>query len=112
MNFKLSNTILDEIHKITKNNVEVVSGTATLDPNVPTTKLMATSSYDVYLPNGPLGQQKVVTTTNGNGNIRVFFNNGYSGVSDDITLYDQGDMVIFWASVEGWHYRSYIYENL
>lgn len=111
MSFKLSNIILDEIHKITQNNVEVVTGSTTLDPNVPTTKLIATSNYDVYLPNGKIGQQKVITTSGGNGNITINFNNGFrNSGSNSVTLYDSGDMAVLWASVNGWHYQSYIYD--
>jgi len=111
MSFKVSNIILDEIQKTTSNQVEVVSGTATLDPSIPTTKLNATSSYIVYLPNGKIGQQKIITTVGGNGNVTINFNSGYRNTGPQtLTLYDEGDMGIFWASVKGWHHQSYIYD--
>jgi hypothetical protein len=109
MSFKVSNIILDEIHKSTANQVEVVSGTATLDPSVPTTKINATSSYQLYLPKGKVGQQKIITIVDGSSSVTINYNNGYSsGVPSDITLSTRGDMLIMWASVNGWHYRSYI----
>jgi hypothetical protein len=111
MSFKLSNIILDEIHKSTANQVEVVSGTATLDPSVPTTKLKATSSYTVYLPNGKIGQQKIITTIDGNSNVTINFNYGLrNGGPDTVTLYDAGDLVVFWANANGWVYQSHIYD--
>ena len=111
MSFKISNTILDKIQISTKDLVEVISATATLDPSKPTTKVIATSSFDVYLPNGKIGQQKIITTVGGNGNITVHFNSGYRNSGEDtITLYDEGDMIIFWASIKGWHYESRIYD--
>jgi len=111
MSFKLSNIILDEIHKTTSDQVEVVSGTATLNPSIPTTKLTATSSYSVYLPNGKIGQQKIITTVGGNGNVTINFNYGLrNGGPETLTLYDLGDLVIFWATINGWVYESYIYD--
>ena len=110
MSFKLSNIILDKINKSTVNLVEVVSETATLDPSIPTTKIIATSSFNVYLPNGRIGQQKIITSV-GNSNVTIHFNSGYrdSG-TNSITFYDSGDMIILWASINGWHYESRIYD--
>jgi hypothetical protein len=111
MSFKISNIILDKINVSTEDLVEVISATATLDPSKPTTKLIATSNYDVYLPNGKIGQQKIITTVGGNSSVTVHFNSGYrdSG-TNTITLTDEGDMVVFWASIKGWHYESRIYD--
>jgi hypothetical protein len=111
MSFKVSNTILDKINKSIVKSVEVVSGTKTLNPSIPTTKIIATSSFDVYLPNGEIGQQKIITTV-GNGNVvAIHFNYGDRyGEAITITLRDDGDMIIFWASVNGWYYESRIYD--
>jgi hypothetical protein len=111
MSFKLSNIIIDKITNSTQDLVEVVSEAATLDPRIPTTKLISTSSFEVYLPNGKIGQQKIITTVGGNSNITIRFNEGYrNGGPDAITLFNEGDMVIFWASIKGWHYESRIYD--
>lgn len=111
MSFKLSNNILKEIHKTTSNKVETFSQTATLNPSIPTTKLIATTDYVVYLPNGKIGQQKIVTTVGGNSNVTINFNSGYTDSgTNTVTLYDEGDMVVFWASINGWHYSSFIYD--
>jgi len=110
MSFKLSNIVLDKINKTTVNQVEVVSGEATLNPSIPTTKLMATSNYSVYLPNGKIGQQKIITTV-GNGNVTINFNSGYLDEgANSRTLHDSGDMLILWASIHGWHYESRIWD--
>lgn len=110
MSFKVSNILLDKINKSIVKSVEVVSGSATLNPSIPTTKLIATSSFDVYLSNGEIGQQKIITTV-GNGNVTIHFNFGdRDGAATTITLRDDGDMIIFWASVNGWYYESRIYD--
>ena len=51
MSFKLSNIILDKINNLIENQVEIVSEAATLDPSIPTTKCVATSNFDLTLPN-------------------------------------------------------------
>lgn len=110
MSFKLSNILFGEINKTSK-KVEVVSQTTTLDPSIPTTKINLTSSYDVYLPNGKAGQQKIITAVSGNGNVTIHYTDGLrNGGDSTITLYDRGDLVVFWASVIGWHYQSFIYD--
>jgi len=87
-----------------------VSESKTLDPSIPTTKVMATSNYSVYLPNGKIGQQKIITTV-GNGNVTIIFNSGYrEDGTNSQTLYDSGDMLILWASINGWHYQSRIWD--
>jgi hypothetical protein len=111
MSFKLSNIIHDEINKTTSNKVEVVSETTTLNPAIPTTKIILASNYDVYLPNGKVGQQKIITADSGNGSVTINYHNGLrNGGPSSITLYDTGDLVVFWASSLGWHYRSFIYD--
>lgn len=111
MNFKISNIIDDKISKIA-DQVEVISGAATLVPSIPITKLISTtSSYEVYLPNGNIGQQKIVTTVGGNANVTIRFNSGYRNSGEDtITMYDEGDLIVFWASIKGWHYEARIYD--
>jgi hypothetical protein len=79
-----------------------------LNPNVPTTKINATSNYTVYLPKGKIGQQKIITIVDGSSEVTINYNNGYNGLPNDVTLYIRGDMLIMWASANGWHYRSYI----
>ena len=87
-----------------------MSESKTLDPSIPTTKVMATSNYSVYLPNGKIGQQKIITTV-GNGNVTIIFNSGYrEDGTNSQTLYDSGDMLILWASINGWHYQSRIWD--
>ena len=111
MSFKLSNIILDKINNLIENQVEIVSEAATLDPSIPTTKCVATSNFDLTLPNGKIGQQKIITTVGGNGNITVHFNSGLRNTApNSVTLYDEGDMIVLWASINGWHYQSYIYD--
>jgi len=106
MSFKVSNIAEDKLNSLIKTQVETVTASKTLNPSIPITKVIATSSFAVDLPNGTLGFQKIITTVGGNGNIQITFNSGYGDGTISVTLYDEGDMLILWASVNGWHYES------
>ena len=113
MSFRLKNISQEESRRIAQrqiqtSEIEYVSSATTLNPSIPTTKLTFDGSYTVNLPNGRIGQQKIITVSGSNGPVTVAYNSGYSGTETTLEFYSTGDTAIFWASVNGWHTRTYI----
>jgi hypothetical protein len=107
MSFKVVNSLLQEANRknaIYNSNVETVSAATTLDPNITITRveLGTSGSYTLTLPNGRVGQQKFISAVSGSSNISVAFNNGWGGESTQV-LYATGDLLIFYATIDGWH---------
>lgn len=106
MSFKISNVVQDEANRECGPSrlSETVTGTATLDPSVPVTKvILSGSGYTVTLPNGTPGERKVVTIVErSGGQVTIAYNSGWGG-SDTFTMSSLSDTIQFIATVEGWH---------
>lgn len=112
MSFKISNVIVDEANRealLALDSVENVSSATTLDPHIAITKVtIVDSDYTLILPNGYVGEQKFITVVSGSGhNVAISYNNGW-GSENTTTLSITGDSVLFVATANGWHYRSWI----
>lgn len=110
MSFKISNVIQDEANREWVRSVfETVNSAKTLDPSIAVTKVaLSGSSYTIVLPNGTMGEHKIVTVvSNTGGNVTIQYNGGWGG-STTIGLISVGDTVEFIATVGGWHNRNWI----
>jgi len=112
MSFKISNILVDEANRdcvITTQNAlsETVSTAKALNPLIPVTKAILTGSYTVTLPNGTVGDRKIVTAISGGGSVTINYNNGW-GSSSNVNLGTVGDTVEFTATVNGWHRYTWI----
>ena len=113
MSFKISNSLVEEADRKAQLNhatVETVSSAMTLNPDIHITKVNLGTSYTVILPNGEVGQQKYIHAVSGSANVIVSFTNGW-GSAQTRTLYDTGDLLIFYATVRGWHCNSNYTDN-
>ena len=107
MSFKISNVTQNEANRecgVLRSPFEVVSSTKTLDPSIPVTKV---GTYTITLPNGTVGERKVITAVSGSGSVTIAYNGGWGG-STTVTLETLSDTVEFVATVEGWHNRNWI----
>jgi hypothetical protein len=116
MSFKVSNVRFEESRRVfdeesSSKLVEEIRAAATSDPYKATTKIFANTSYSITLPNARPGTIKVMTlVADGETNVIVNYNNGYSGNATSVTFSYLGDLVIFYASARGWHMNNYIYD--
>ena len=115
MSFKVSNVRFEESRRVvdevlSSKAIEQITAAATSDPYIATTQITAlSSSYAVTLPNAEPGTIKIMTFVDaGETNVTINYNNGYNGNSDSQTLGTVGDLVIFYASIRGWHTRTFI----
>jgi hypothetical protein len=96
--------------ELSSRTIEHITEAASCDPYKATTQLSAdSSSYTVTLPNAEPGTIKIITlVSQGEANVTVNYNNGYSGDSSSVTINYVGELVIFYASARGWHTRTFI----
>jgi hypothetical protein len=108
MSFKITNSLIQEANResvLYHAKIENVSAAATLNPSIPVTKVNLGTAYTLTLPNGEVGEQKVITGVSGSANVAVSFNDGW-GNAQTRTLYNTGDLLIFYATSLGWHCNS------
>jgi len=114
MSFKVSNVRFEESRRVfdeesSSKLVEEIRAAATSDPYKATTKIFANTSYSITLPNARPGTIKVMTlVADGETNVVVNYNNGFSGNSSSVTFGYLGELVIFYASARGWHTRTFL----
>jgi hypothetical protein len=110
MSFKISNVTQNEANRecgILRSPFEVVSSAKTLDPSIPVTKVTLNGTYTITLPNGTVGERKVITAVSGSGTVTIAYNRGWGG-SNTVSLGTVSDTVEFIATVEGWHNNNWI----
>ena len=111
MSFKVSNTAVQESKRRSfapSVITEYISSSATLTPTIPITVCRLSGTYDVYLPNGPAGQQKVISAVGPDtGSFTVYYNDGYNGGSNDDTFSGVGYTAIYYATSVGWNRYFY-----
>jgi hypothetical protein len=113
MSFKLSKISIEETRREirqTIGTIEVVTGTATLDPYIPITQVIAnTVSYTVTLPNAEPGTRKVIVfVSQGETNVTVEYNDPYNIEDTDTQeLSNVGDVLVFYATPQGWQNTGY-----
>ena len=79
-----------------------------MNPLIHTTKVILNGEYSVTLPNGNVGDIKIVTVVSGSGgNTIIQYNSGWGG-SNNIELSYIGDTIMFIATIEGWHNRTWL----
>jgi len=80
MTFKISNVFTQETIRedsIAQNSVETVRSSGTLNPLIHTTKVILNGEYAITLPNGNVGDIKIVTVVgNEDGSTIIEFKNG------------------------------------
>lgn len=111
MTFKISNVFVQETIRedsIYQNSVETVRSSGTLNPLIRGTKVILDGEYTITLPSGNVGDIKIVTVVSGSsGSVRIEYNNGW-GSPNNINLGYIGDTVMFIATNNGWHTRTWI----
>lgn len=117
MTFKLNNTRNEDSRRIAEDeiassSIEVITTAATLNPYVPTTQLIAnSSSYSLTLPNAEPGTIKIITIiSNAETYVTVNYKGGYDNDDRSNTFSRVGDLVIYYASTNGWHTRTFIWD--
>jgi len=115
MSFKVSNVRFEESRRVvdevlSSKAIERITAAATSDPYIATTQLTAlSSSYAVTLPNAEPGTIKIMTLVDaGETNVTINYNNGFSGNSQTLSFGYVGELVIFYASINGWHTRTFL----
>lgn len=112
MSFKVSNINYEESRRVVDESisqklVERITTTATLDPYVATSELEI-GTYTVTLPNAEPGTIKIVTLLQGGeDNITVSYTNGW-GEPNFYSMSHRGELIIFYATVVGWHTRTFL----
>ena len=117
MSFKVSNIRFEESRrvvdeKLSSQAIEQITAAATSNAYIATTQISApTTSYSITLPNAEPGTIKIMTlVSGGETNVTVNYNEGYDGNSDSRIFAREGDLVIFYASIRGWHTRNFIWD--
>ena len=111
MIFKLSNVRFEESRRVVDEKllIEKITAASTSNPYIPTTQITASSSYSVTLPNAEPGTIKVMTfTTSSETNVTINYKSGFSGNQTTSTFGYDGELIIFYASVNGWHIRTFL----
>ena len=113
MSFKLSNVRFEESRRVVDEKIliEKITAASTSNPYIPTTQITAnpSSSYSVTLPNAEPGTIKVMTfATSSETNVTINYNSGFSGNQTTSTFGYDGELIIFYASVNGWHIRTFL----
>ena len=114
MSFKVSNIRFEESRRVVDEElsskaIETISAATTSDPYIATTQIFSTSTYTITLPNAEPGTIKVMTfMTSDETSVTVNYNNGFSGNSSSVTFGYVGELVIFYASANGWHTRTFL----
>ena len=115
MSFKLSNVRFEESRRVVDEElssklIETITATATSDPYIATTQIFSNStSYTITLPNAEAGTIKVMTfMSSAETSVTINYNNGFSGDSRSVTFGYVGELVIFYASANGWHTRTFL----
>jgi hypothetical protein len=115
MSFKLSNIRFEESRRVVENelssnSIERITAAATSDPYIPMTQVYAdTVSYTIILPNAEPGTKKIFTlVSQGETDVTIEYTDAYNIEDiDSATLNNVGDLVVFYATVEGWHTSYY-----
>jgi hypothetical protein len=115
MSFKVSNIHFEESRRVVEdelssNSIERITSASTCDPYVPITQVYADSvSYTITLPNAEAGTEKVITlVSQGETSVTISYNNAYDNNNlDSVTMSSVGDLIVFFATLQGWHYRYY-----
>jgi hypothetical protein len=117
MSFKVSNVRFEESRRVvdevlSSKSIERITAAATSNAYIATTQLTAlSSSYAVTLPNAEPGTIKIMTLVDaGETSVTVNYNEGYDGNADSVNFGREGDLVIFYASIRGWHTRTFIWD--
>jgi hypothetical protein len=117
MSFKVSNVRFEESRRVvdevlSSKAIELITSAATSNPYIATTQITAlSSSYSITLPNAEPGTIKIMTLVDsGETNVTINYNEGYDGNADTVNLGREGDLVIFYASIRGWHTRIFIWD--
>jgi hypothetical protein len=115
MSFKLSNVRFEESRRVVEDElsskaIELITAAATSNPYIATTQITAlSSSYSITLPNAEPGTIKIMTIVDvGETNVTINYNNGFSGNSQTLSFGYVGELVIFYASIRGWHLRTFL----
>ena len=113
MSFKMSNVVHEESRRvvdeiISKQGIETISATATLDPYIATTQLVSSTNYTVTLPNAEPGTIKVITLIEvGEATVTIAYMNGWGNAST-VNMSYEGELGIFYATSKGWHTRTFL----
>jgi len=112
MSFKVSNINYEESRRvvdesISQKRVERITTTATLDPYVATSELEI-GTYTVTLPIAEPGTVKIVTLLeSGEATVTVSYTDGW-GNPNTYNMSYRGELIIFYATVLGWHTRTFL----
>jgi hypothetical protein len=115
MSFKVSNIHYEESRRVVEDElssktIERITAAATTDPYIPITQISAdTVSYTIILPTAEAGTEKVMTLVSaGETNVTIQYNNAYDDDNtDSVSMGSVGDLIVFYATLRGWHYRYY-----
>jgi hypothetical protein len=114
MSFKVSSIRFEESRRVVEdelssNTIERITASATSDPYIPMTQVSAdTVSYTITLPNAEPGTKKIFTLiSQGETTVTIEYNDPYNVENTDTFTFSRvGDLIIFYATVAGWH-RTY-----